>query len=197
MVSFIIDHDRHPFPLKIKWNLINFPAVLLHIQIGVGKDRTVQEVAQTGLIVAVHVGVPKNVVVLVVGHVHMLLQNDTILSQCSGLISAKDVDRAQVLDRTQPFNDDLFVRHLHRPLGQIHRDDHREHFRSQSDSDGQRKLERREPIAAPQANDQEHCTDHNHHETHHQPCETGNPPVKTCLNPVPGKFFRNRSVVSL
>ena len=88
VVAFVVDYDRHALALKVEGNLINLPAVRVHIQIAVREDRAVEQVAQPGLVVAVHVGVAEDVLALAVRHVHMLFKDDPVLGERAGFIRA-------------------------------------------------------------------------------------------------------------
>ena len=184
VVAFVIHHHGHAFALKIERNLIHFPAAALHIQIGVRKDRAVQQVAQPRLIVTVHVGVAQHVVAIAVGHIDSLFENDPILRQGARLVRAEDIDRAEVLDRVQPLHDDFLLRHGHRAFGKVHRHNHRQHFRRQPHGHRKGEKERFRPVVLGQADNQKDDRDHDHHEADHEPGEAGDAFVKTRLGPL-------------
>jgi len=99
VIALVIHRDGHAFALKIERNLIYLFAPVLHVQIGVRKNRTIQQVAQPGLIVTVHVGVAQNVVAITVSNINRLFEDHPILCKGARLIGAENIDSAEVLNR--------------------------------------------------------------------------------------------------
>ena len=85
---FIINDHRHPPPFEIKRNLVHFPAILLDVDIRVRQHGAIEQIAQSSLVMAVHVRVAENVLAGPARHIHVALQHDMILGQRPGLISA-------------------------------------------------------------------------------------------------------------
>ena len=128
VVSLVIDHHAHPLALKVERDLIYLPAATIDIKVGVGEHRSVKQVTQTGLVVAVHVGVAEDILTLPSGHIHVLLENDAILRERSRLVGAEDIDGTEVLDGIELLHDHLLARHREGPLRQVHGNHHRKHL---------------------------------------------------------------------
>ena len=135
------------------------------------QHRHVEQVLQAGLVEAVEVGVLEHVLGFVAEDVDVALQDDLVLGQRAGLVGAQHVHRAEVLDRVQALDDDLLARHGERALGQVDRDDHRQHLGRQAHGDRHREQERLEPVALGEAVDEEHERHHHQHEADDQPDE--------------------------
>ena len=58
-----------------------------------------------------------------------------VLGERAGLIRAKHIDAAEVMDRRKLFHNDAVLRHLDRALRKIARDDERQKFRREPDRD--------------------------------------------------------------
>ncbi len=87
--------------------------------------------------------------------------------------------------------------HGQRPLGQADRDNHRQHFRRQTDRHGQRKEKRLLPIVLVQAVDEKNHRHHHRHETQHQPGESLDPFVEARLDRLGGDAFGDSAQISL
>ncbi len=116
VVALVIDDHRHALALEIEGDLIHLAAAALHVELGMREHRAVQQVAQPGLVVTVHVGVAQHVLAIPVGDIHGFFQNDAVLGQRAGLVRAKNVDGAEVLDRVEALDDHLLLRHRDGPL---------------------------------------------------------------------------------
>ena len=116
----------------------------------------------------------------------MPLQDDAVLGQGAGLVGAQDVHRAEVLDRVEALHDDLLARHGDRALGEVHRHDHRQHFRRKADGHRHREEQRLQPVVLRQAVDQEDGRDHDQDEADHQPGEPVDALVEGGRNVPPG-----------
>ena len=193
VVALVIDHDRHALALEVERDLVHFPAVPVHVQIRVREDRPVEQVPQPGLVIAVHVRIPEHVVAFAVRDVHVLFEDDAVLGERAGFVRAEDVDGAEVLDRVEPLDDDLLFRHGHRAFGQVHRHDHRQHFRGEADGDREAEEKRYHPVAFRDPDDEKNDAHHDDHEADHQPREPGDPAVEARLHAPAGEFFGERS----
>ena len=71
----------------------------------------------------------------------MPLQHHTVLRQGPGFVRAQHVYRAEVLDGLEPFDHDLFLGHGPGALREVHSDDHGQHFRRETDRDGEAEQE--------------------------------------------------------
>ena len=68
-----------------------------------------------------------------------ILQNDFILGQGSCLICTQNIDSPKVLDRIEFFDDDFFLGHDDGAFGKTRRNNHRQHFRSQTNPNAEGK----------------------------------------------------------
>ena len=155
MAVLVVDDHGHAPALEVEGDLVDLPAIALHIEIAVGKDGAVEEVAQARLVKAVHVGVTQHVLAAAVGHVHIPLQHDVILRERAGLVRAKHVHRAEILDGVQVFHDDLLPGHEQRALREADGDDHRQHLGREADGDREGKEQGLAPVVLCQPDDEE------------------------------------------
>ena len=172
-----LEHDRHPAPLKVEWNLVDLAEPFIDLQFLLQFDmfehRDIEQILEAGLVEAVQVGIFENAVGIVALQIEVALEDDQVLRQRTGLVGAQHVHRPEVLDGVEAFDDDLFLRHRHCALGQIDGHDHRQHFRREPDRNGDREQQRLEPIALAQAVDQEHQRGHDRNEADHHPGDPG------------------------
>ena len=195
VVPLVIDDHAHALSLEVEGDLVNLAAAPVHVQVGVGENRTVQKVLQTGLVVAVHVGVPEDVLALPARHIDVLLQNNTVLGERAGLVGAEDVDRTEVLDRVELLHDHLLARHGQSPLGEVHRHHHRKHLGGQAEGNSETEHEGSRPVMLRDADDQEDDANHHDHEAHHQPGEPRDAAVEAGEDRGAPELLRNRSEV--
>ena len=129
---------------------------------------------------AVEIGELQNPLAIVAADVEVPLQDDAVLSERSRFVGAKHVHRAEILDRVQPFDDDLLLRHGHGAFGEVHGHDHGKHFGRQSDRNRHREEEGFEPLAFGEAVDQKNGRNHDQNEAYHQPGEAVDALVEAC-----------------
>ena len=77
------------------------------------ENGTVHQIFKSSLKVTVEIGMTQNAVFLIFCPVdiHMALQCDVVLRQRSGLVGAKNVHRAEILDSVQVLDNRLLPRH--------------------------------------------------------------------------------------
>ena len=97
------------------------------------QHRHVQQIFQAGLIMAVQPRQMQHVVAGHAEHVGVALEHDFILRQRAGFIGAENIHRAEVLDGVQTFDDHFLARKFDRAFRQRRGDNHRQHFRRQTD----------------------------------------------------------------
>src|SRR4051794_36357665 len=91
MIPLVVHDHRHPLALKIKGDLVHLLAAPLDIEIGMRKHRSIQQVAQACLEIAIHVRIAQHVLTIAIRYVDTLLKNYPILCKSPGLVSAEDV----------------------------------------------------------------------------------------------------------
>ena len=196
VVAFVIDHHRHAFALKIERNLVHLAATPLHVQIGVREDGAIEQVAQAGLVVAVHVGVAQDVVAIAVRHIDVPFPAS--IRSCVS-VPVLSVQRMSIAPRfwielsrlTMTFFFDIAMAPLERftvtIIGSIS---------GVSPTATERREEQRlRPVVLGDADDEERRRDHDDHEADHQPGETRDASVETRLGPLAGQLLRNRTEI--
>ena len=141
--------DRHHLARKIKRDFVHLHVIddaQFLLRLRMAQHRAIQHVFQSGLEMADEVGIQQHGVALVFEHVAMEFQDDVIAGERAGLVRAKDIHGAEVLDGIEAFDDDFFLGHGQRALGQADGDDHRQHFRRQTHRHRQGKQKRPGPI---------------------------------------------------
>ena len=180
--GFIFHHHGHSATYEVERDLIDLLVLLLCFealfQLLVVKDRLVEQILQTRVVVAVQVAVVKHLLAGVAVHIQVLFKHDLALGERAGLISAQHVHRAKVLDGVEAFDDDLLARHGQGALRQVDGHDHGQHLGGQPDRHGHRKQERVQPIMPKESVDEKHRRNHDGNEPNHQPGEFVDTKVK-------------------
>ena len=101
--------------------------------------------------------------------VQVIFQHDLVLGQRTGLVGAKNVYGTEVLDGIQVLDDGLLLAHGHRALGKACGHDHRQHFRRQTDGDGNAEQEGIQPVSLGDTANEEYQRNHDQHETNQHP----------------------------
>ena len=171
----VLDHHAHPPPLEVKGDFVHL-GVLLHQGLGAQlllllDDRQVNEVFQPRLEIAVEERVAQHPAVLLAVHVQVVLQHHLVLGEGAGLVRAKDVHGAQILDGVQVLEDDLLLAHGQGTLCQGGGDDHGQHFRGQAHRHRDGEQRRLHPVPLGKAVDEQH---HRHHQQHKADEHPGN-----------------------
>ena len=86
------------------------------MRLGVSQDRTIQNILETGLEVAVQIGQREDVVAFLQHHIAVSLQDDSVHRQGASLVGAEDIHRPQVLNKVNSLDDDLLAAHRERPF---------------------------------------------------------------------------------
>ena len=102
-------------------------------------------------------------------YVEVIFQHDLILRQRSGLVGAKDVYGAEVLDGIQVLDDGLLFAHGDGALGKAGGHNHGQHLRGKSHGNGDAEQECLQPVAFCNAVDEENQRDHDQHEADQHP----------------------------
>ena len=84
------------------------------------------------------VGEPQHFAAVLARLIDMSGQLDLRLGERAGLVGAQDVHGAKVVDRGQALHDHAARCQPPRPMGQRHRDDHRQQLGRETDGKGQR-----------------------------------------------------------
>ena len=140
------DNDGHHLAGKVEGDFVHL-FVIVNTKflpgLGMAQDGAIQHVFQAGLEMADEVGIEQDGVAFLFEDVAMNFQDDVIAGEGAGLVGAKHVHGAEVLDGIEAFDDDFFVGHGQRALGEADGDNHRQHFRGQTD--GHRQGEEKGP----------------------------------------------------
>ncbi len=176
----LFDHHHGHAPTgEVERDFIDLAEGRTHVQFAVDLDmlqhRHVQQVFQTGLVVAVEVSHFQNIVRLLPPYIHMPGQKNLVLGQGAGLVSAQHIHRPKVLDGIKTLDDDFFTRQKHCALGQGRRHDHRQHFRGQAHGNRQREQQGFSPVALGKAVDKQHQRGHHEHKADQQPTDLVDP----------------------
>ena len=106
------------------------------------QDGVVKRTLDARLEVAVQVNELQDVCVVLALEIDVAVEHDLPFSERARLVSAENIDAAEILDCRQLLDQDLLLRHPLGTLGQRHRDDHGHHFRCHADSKRDREEER-------------------------------------------------------
>jgi hypothetical protein len=74
--------------------------------------------------------------------IHVVRKRDLRLGEGSGLVDAKHIHGAEIVDRGKPFDDDLLQSHALGAAGQRHRHDHRQQLGREANRQGHCKQDR-------------------------------------------------------
>src|SRR4030095_7954231 len=175
------DHDGHQLAAEVERDLVHFKVVVCWkpMNLLVLENRAVEHILKSGLEMAVEKRQLHYSLIIIWGDIAVLLEDNTVHRERARLVSAKDIHRAQVLDRIEPLDDDLLARHQHGALGEADADYHRKHFRREADRDGQREQECFAPVMLAEAVDEKNQGHHDSHEPNHEPSKTGYALVET------------------
>ena len=173
MVVILIDDHGHAPAREIERNLVDLRVRLVNSELGVElavlQYGHIQQIFQSGLIEAVDIGERQHPVVVLTNDVDVALQNDLVLRERSRLVGAEHIHRAKVLNRVEALHDRLPPRHRDRALGEVRRDDHRQHLGREADGDGEAEEQRLEPIVFREPIDENDDRHHHENEPDEQP----------------------------
>ncbi len=176
-----LHHHRHHFAREVERNLIDLRVIgqrEMRLKFGMVENGPVHQVFQSGLEMAVEVSHRQHVFIVFEHDVAVLFKDDAVHGQRAGLVGAKHVHGAEVLDRVQALDDDPLARHGHGAFGQADRHDHRQHFRGQPDRHRQSEFQGIHPAALRGPIDDEHQRHHHDHKPDHQPGELADAAVE-------------------
>ncbi|SEH50560.1 hypothetical protein SAMN06298223_1370 [Olsenella sp. KH1P3] len=154
-------------------------------------DGTVDEVLDSGRVVAVEVREAQHALVLLAVDVEVALQDNAVLGQSARLVAAQHVDRAQVLDGVEALHDDVVARKVDRALAQAAGDEHREHLGGEPDGDGEGVEKGVHPFPLGDAGRDEDDGHHGRHQPHKEPAHRGDALVERGLAWRAGERARN------
>ncbi len=159
--------------------------------------RLIHQVLHAALVQAVEQSQFQNAGAVAIIQTQMVFQNDAILCQGAGLVGTQHVHGTKVLDRVQTFDHHLVLGHGHRALGQVGGHNHGQHFRGQTDGNGQCEQEGFGPVAFGETVDQQHDGHHDQHEANQQPADAVNAPVKRSFGARADNGFGQRAEIGL
>ena len=81
------------------------------------ENRLVEQVLETGMVVAVQITVVQHLLAWLTPDVQVLFQNDLSFGNGSGFVCAQDIHGAEILDGVQTFDDHLLACHRERAPG--------------------------------------------------------------------------------
>ena len=82
------------------------------------EDGAIEDIFQTCLKMTDEICIEQDGIVLFADNVAILLQDNMVERQCSGFVRTEHIHRSKILNRIQPFNDDLFLGHEYRATGE-------------------------------------------------------------------------------
>ena len=125
----------------------------------------IHQVLIAGLEIAVQVSVPQNADIFLSGDIHVIFQDNLVLSQSSCLIRAEHIHGPEILNGIQILYDSFFPGHGYGSLRQTGSYDHRQHLGSEADCNRDSEQESLEPVALRKAVDEKYDGNHDQHET--------------------------------
>ncbi len=105
------------------------------------QDRVVERAPDTGLEGAVEAREAQDAIAGLVLGIDMRRQRDPCFGERAGLVHAERVHRPEIVNRRQPLDDDLSLRHAQGAAGKRHRHHHRQQLRRQADGERDREQE--------------------------------------------------------
>ena len=134
-------HHGKALAVEVEGDLVHL-LILRNGRVLMLQDGVVQRALDAGLKVTVQIDKPKDVFVVLAVNVHVPVKHDLAFGQGSGLVAAKNLHAAEVLDRRKLLDQNLFPGHPARALRQRDGDDHRHHLRRHPDGQRDREQER-------------------------------------------------------
>ena len=161
------NQNAHSSSFKIIRNLIRLDktaGILIHmILLSISENCPVNHIFYTGGIKGIHPGIVENQVGALSVTSQILLQDNIVLGQCSGLIRTEYIHRPQILNRRHIFHNRLLLRQELRPFCQRSVHNHRKHAGRNANRHGNSKEKCFQPVFLDQAINQK---DKNHHQNH-------------------------------
>ena len=107
-----INYHRHHSTRKIERDLVDLRVFIereFFMQFRVFQNGAIEDIFQSGLEMADDICIAQDLFAFFLMNVAVQLQNDVIHRQRAGLVRAKHIHRAEVLNRVQPLDDDLLA----------------------------------------------------------------------------------------
>ena len=146
LAGFVTDHDTHAPALKVKGDLVDFLVAIAQLAERVRfvllllmclfNNGPIHEVAKAGLEIGVEISVTQDANIFLTCQIEVVLKRDAVLRDGACFIRTKDVNRAQILDGVQVFDNDLLLRHMDGSLGQTGRHNHGQHLGGETHRQG-------------------------------------------------------------
>ena len=163
----MLDHDREPAALEVERELVG-------LAIAVGgepalEDRGVERALDSGFERAVEVAECQRAIVGTAEWIERRVERHRAGGERAGLVTAQDVDAAEVLDRREVLDDHLLARHPHGPLRERDGGDHRQELGRQTDRKRDREQDGLERVATEgdvDHEDEQHQEDHRLEDQH-------------------------------
>ncbi len=152
------DENRNPAPLEVERHLVDL-APGREVDLAGRENRFVQGTLEPGLERGVELRHLHHRAAVLPAKVHFPDQLDAGFGQRSGLVAAKHVHGAEIVDGGLALDDHLLARQADRAMGERDRHDHRQEFRRQSDGERQREQEGFEQRSMEQDVDEDHEQD--------------------------------------
>ena len=175
---FVCNHDAHAAAFKVEGNFIYFCIIVFQYSksrcsfdecVSTFDDGFIHKVFQPCLIVAVQESVTQDAVIFFAHNIQVIFQCYFVFCQCAGFVCAQNVNGTQVLDGIQVFDDHFLTAHGNGAFCQTGGYDHREHFRCQTNSNGNGKEGCIEPVPFGKAIQEQYDGHHDEHEADQYP----------------------------
>ncbi|MNM95394.1 hypothetical protein D3C81_1078350 [compost metagenome] len=99
----LFEDHRHPSPLKIKWNLVNFQILILHFQVivqfGMFQHSLIHQILETSLMKTIEIGPFEHLIIFDPIHIKMFFHDDLVQCQRSCFVGAQNIHGTYILDR--------------------------------------------------------------------------------------------------
>lgn len=120
----VLHDDGQPASLEVERKFVDLAVgrggeQRLGCSFGEVQDSAVHQILDAALVKAVEPGQGEHIVVAVAPDVRVMLEDDPVLGEGSGLVGAQHVHRAEVLDRVEALHHDLATRQCDGTLGEV------------------------------------------------------------------------------
>ena len=153
--ALVLDEDRNAAALKVERHHVDLGPARTARRAGFD-DRGIERVPQSGLEMAVEPSQVEHALAAGARERNLPREPDLGFGERPGLVRAQHVHAAQVMDRAEPFHDHLRLRHADGAPRERHRDDHRQEFGREPDSESHGEQEALQPGPVEQQVDQQH-----------------------------------------
>ena len=139
--SGIFNEHRYTAADKVKRQLVELHKAFAHgsiqMRLAAAKNSLIDQIFGAALAAAVKPGIGEHGRTFFALRIQIMLQNDLVLSECSGFIRTEHVHCAKVLNGVEALDDHFAPAHRNSAFGQIGAHDHGQHFRRQPDRNSQ------------------------------------------------------------